>query len=299
MRSWRSSWALVVALAGCSARSQPQPPVQSQAQSTTTSEAHRPSAMHDAAATPLPVTAPSIQSSAGAGRIDALFTQFAQKLPEPATLSEQNGATGECTRGGATYSLLYATSQKIPVATDAELRQVLPWARHTDPCIRQIAIDVLVTKLAYDRNDLSIPDMHDPAHYQFHAIHAALKARFDRKRIAYSPNDFGELVFVVEPTRAVEYLVGAWTEDVDATAGAQTQLAITPQASTLTSHHLPADARFADMVHTVTFKGLVIVDGHFVAKGDPAQQFWPVRQNIMWYRALSPYWIKLRRVSPR
>ena len=291
MRSWLSPWTLVVALAGCSARPQPQ--------LTTTNEAHGKFAMHDDAAPPPPVTASSNQPTAGAGRIDALFAQFAQQLPAPATLSEQNGVTGECSHGGATYSLLFAASQKVPVATDADLRQVLPWARHSDPCIRQIAMDVLVTKLGYDRNNLSIPDMHDPTHYQFHAIHAALKTRFDQQRIAYSTGDFGELVFVVEPTRAVEYLVGAWTETVDANAGAQTLLAVTPQASTLTSRHLPVDARFADRVHTATFKGLAFVDGHFVAKGEPVQQFWPVTQNIMWYRALSPYWIKLRRVSPR
>lgn len=283
MRKWLGGLLSVVAVTSCSARPRAHSP---------TAEATR------ADATSLP-TVTVTPASAGAGSIDELFTQFAQQLPAPATLSEQNGATGECTRGGATYSLLYATSQKIPVATDAELRQVLPWARHTDPCIRQIAIDVLVTKLAYDRNNLSIPDMHDSAHYQFHAIHQMLKARFDSQRISYTAGDFGELVFVVEPARAIEYLVGAWVEDVDANAGAQTHLAVTAQASTLTWRHLPVDAKFSDMVHTATFKGLVLTDGHFVAKGDPAQQFWPVTQNIMWYRALSPYWRKLRRVTPR
>lgn len=284
MRKWLGGLLSVVAATSCSARPRAHAP---------TAEATQQQSVTAVDTTSLP-TAP-----AGAGSIDALFTQFAQQLPAPATLSEQNGATGECTRGGATYSLLYATSQKIPVAADAELRQVLPWARHTDPCIRQIAIDVLVTKLAYNRNNLSIPAMHEPGNYQFHAIHAALKARFDSQRIAYTAGDFGELVFVVEPARAIEYLVGAWTEDVDASAGAQTQLAVTAQGSTLNWRHLPVDAKFSDMVHTATFKGLVLTDGHFVAKGDPAQQFWPVTQNIMWYRALSPYWIKLRRVMPR
>lgn len=277
-----------MALFGCSARPQPHSP--------TTGEMPGKLAMHDDAATPPTVTA---QPTAGASSIDALFTQFAQKLPEPATLSDQNGATALCSHGYATYNLLHATAQKIPVESDADLRFVVPWARHGNPCIRQIAIEVLLAKLGYDRNTLSLPSMHDPEHYQFHAIHAALKARFDGQRIPYTVGDFGELLFIVEPTRAVEYLVGAWTETVDANAGAQTLLAVTPQASTVTSRHLPVDARFADMVHTATFKGLALVDGHFVAKGDPAQEFWPATQNIMWYRAESPYWVKLRRVAPR
>ena len=236
--------------------------------------------------------------SGAAQAIDELFAQYAKQLPEPATLSQQNGATCECEHhGGATYTLLYAASEKVPTATDADLVHVIKWARHQDPCIRQIAIDVLVAKLGYDRNSLSLPNMHDTAHYQFHAIHAALRARLDSQRIAYEEAEFGGLLFVTDTKQAVRLLAGSWIEEVDANAGRQFLLEVTPQSSRLTSRHLPIDAKFPDSEYIAPLEGLSLVDGHVMAKADPNHQFWLVTNDLVWFRALSPYWVKLRRVT--
>lgn len=92
-------------------------------------------------------------------------------------MSESNGFTMVCKRhGDATYTLLQATAQKLPVRRDSDVAALVPWARSGDDCIRQIALDAIVAKIGYAHNRLSVPGMHDPEHNHFHSILVSTKA---------------------------------------------------------------------------------------------------------------------------
>lgn len=116
-------------------------------------------------------------------------------------MSESNGFTMVCKRhGDATYTLLQATAQKLPVRRDSDVAALVPWARSGDDCIR-IVLDAIVAKIGYAHNRLSVPGMHDPEHYHFHFIvstKAYLDARvpgydkriFEGALIDFSPKDF-------------------------------------------------------------------------------------------------------------
>jgi hypothetical protein len=122
--------------------------------------------------------------------IDDLFRAWEKKLPEPATLSEENGHTIECNRGPATLTLLAATAEKVRLRSDADAAALVQWARHGDPCIRQIAIEAIIAAVGFDRNRLSVPDMHSPDHVLFHEIVLSLKAWLDGKHIPYDAKIF-------------------------------------------------------------------------------------------------------------
>jgi hypothetical protein len=68
--------------------------------------------------TPTATEAPTAVESS----IDLLFEGYARELPAPVNLSEQNGASTTCAdHRGATYSLLQATAERIPIRSDADL----------------------------------------------------------------------------------------------------------------------------------------------------------------------------------
>lgn len=229
--------------------------------------------------------------------VDAMFASYVTKLPAAVTLSEMNGATGECHKGSwATYTLLRSAAAKLPINSDADLVPVIKWAFHADQCIRYIAVDAVVTQLGYDRNQLSIPTMNDPQSYQFHAIMAALKKRLDTAHTAYELKDFGALIFPTTTAEVTTLLQGEWLEEIGPNIGFQTTFVIDAKTSKLIWKHLPTDPKFPDSVYSAQMKPMAVVDGHFVLGGDPNQQFWPVTRDVIWFRSLSPYWDKLRRV---
>lgn len=67
---------------------------------------------------------PSPSAVAPASAVDAAFRGYRKKLPEPANLSEGNGVSTVCASGAhATYTLLDATADKVPIAGDRNLRR--------------------------------------------------------------------------------------------------------------------------------------------------------------------------------
>ena len=229
--------------------------------------------------------------------VDAMFTKYVVKLPDAATESEMNGITIECHKGaGATLTLLRSAATKLPIKSDADVVPVIKWAFHADQCIRYIAIEAVVTQLGYDRNLLSLTSMIDPAGDLFHAIMTALKTRLDTKHITYASKDFGALIFPTTTSEVASLLQGEWLEEIGPNIGFQTTLIADANTSKLIGKHLPTDPKFPDAIYSASMKSLAIVDGHFVLDGDPKQQFWPVTHDVVWFRGLSPYWRKLRRV---
>lgn len=250
-------------------------------------------------------------------RIDELFRSYEQKLPEPASLSESNGASVQCERHGyATYTLLAGTARRLPIERDADLIDVVPWARASDPCIRYIAIEAIVRRIGFDTNRVSLPGMHEPEHHHFHEIHVALRAFFEARRVRVPPPLFAEMWLTVTP-QDLAFFAGSWHEDLSATKNFQTSVELDAELVRVTSRRTQPDPAWPD--HTWTTKiakvtvderARLIVAGAWDvesnAKGYQGQKIvpsgftyaiWPVAADVIWFDEGRNSWTKLRRVA--
>jgi len=263
-----------------------------------------------------PVTKPSPPSPQppGSSRVDDLFRSYEHKLPEPETLSEQNGASFECAHHGwVTYTLLYATSKKLPLESDAELVQLVPWARHPDTCLRYIAIQAIIARIGFDSNRTSLPGMHEPEHYHFHDIFVALKAYFDAKKIAVYPQVFAEMKINIT-ANDFAMMKGRWDEEPTPSKNFLTTVEFDGELLRVTTRRVQPSPTWPDHTWTTKLKDVTVNDqkqfvitgewnvesntkGYQGAKVTPSQftySVWPVRADLVWFRDGS-YWTKLRR----
>ncbi len=250
--------------------------------------------------------------------LDAIFEGYQKKLPEPATLSEGNGATLECPHHGyVTYTLIRASAEKLQVKDDADLIALAYWARDVDPCIRQIALDALLPKIGFDSNKLAVPVMHEIDHYEYHEIFVAVKAHFDGRRIAYPPSLFDGMMIDIGAGDWETSLQGHWQEDAKG-KNFQTFLEISGKTLRVTRHEVHDDPGWPDHTMTsevsdvrVNAQKQLVVGGAwrqesnakgFVGKkltpSDLTYSFWPVSRDVMWFReGPDAYWDKMIRVK--
>lgn len=250
-------------------------------------------------------------------RIDELFRSYEKKLPEPATLSEGNGASMKCERHGwATYTLLDATARKLPVQSDADLPRLVPWARANDPCLRQIAVQAIVDKIAFDSNRLSAPGMHDPEHYHFHDIMVALKRHLDEKKVAVpEPLIAGMMLDASE--KDFWLMKGKWEEDAGERKNFRTSLELETDLIRVTSKHTTPDPAWPDRTSTTKIKEVRVNErGQFVLAGewdmesnangyrgekiepsDSKYVVWPISKDLIWFDEGGRSWHKLRRAG--
>ncbi len=247
--------------------------------------------------------------------IDDTFRRLERGLPPADTLSEQNGASTMCAHGGgSTYTHLRALGTKVPIANAADLPRLIKWARHSDLCIREIAIHALLPKIGYNENQLAIPWMHGPEHYEFHDILAASRAYFDAKHIAYDAKIFDGLLLAPNAHDFHAHFDGHWTEDSGG-KGFQEFVELAGDEIRVTTKHIPVDPKWPDSTETTKIKGVAVDHGQYVVTGAwnvesnaagyqgprmvPAQfeyRFWQVSDDIAWFKNVnSPYWDKLRR----
>lgn len=251
--------------------------------------------------------------------VDEAFRAYESQLPEPQSLSEQNGATLACSGSrSATLTLLGVAAKKVRVERDADLVGVARWARHEDPCLRHIALEVILPRIGYDRSQLSVPPMHDPEHYAYHDIFFSLKAHLDRARVAYDAKVFEGMMLDVKPTDFSTFVRGTWIEEIDG-KGFQELLEVDGEHARVTSKHLPPDPKWPDTTQTTKIarvasneRGQLVLTGAWSVesnsagytgpKNEPAAfvlSFWPVRPDVMWFKnGEAAYWVKMKR-APR
>lgn len=252
--------------------------------------------------------------------IDELFRGFVKELPPATTLSEQNGmGMAECDgKPAPTYNLLRATAGKLPVKTDADVMTLVSWARHQNPCIRQIAIEALVTKIAFDRNALSAPGMHELEDHHFHDIMVSTKRYLDARHVTVPPEVFAGLQVVVTEKDFAPLMRGSWVEEIDG-KGFQDFVDVGEAELKVTSKHLPTDAAHPDHTWTTGITAVTVNErGQFVVTGawgvesnskgyrgkrtEPSPfvyRFWPVAPGVVWFmNGEHAYWEKLRQRPP-
>ena len=249
--------------------------------------------------------------------IDTLFRSWAVKLPEAATLSEQNGASlVECDgKPGATYTLLRATAAKVPLNSDADLISLVPWAKHPNPCLRYIAIKAIIAAIGFDSNKLSAPGLHEVEHHHFHDIMVSLKQHLDARAVVIPAGTFDGMFVSLSQPEASALLRGAWVEDSEG-KGFQDFVTFTGDSLEVTQKHLPADPEHADFTWTtkvdkvtVNARQQVVVTGLWNVESnstgwkgkqvEPSQfvyTFWPVAPGVVWFKKGAAYWEKLKKV---
>ncbi len=268
--------------------------------------------------------APAVDTAAS---YPALYTQpgplgdalraLEQALPEPASLSQSNGASLECPHhGGATYNLLEAIANDLPITDDDDLVTLAAWARHTDVCLRQIALSAVVSKIGFDRNELVLPHMHEPEHYVSHQIFVALAGYLDRSGVTYDRGVFAGLHLAPQVGDFAELVHGTWDE-----VGNPKELGFIDEVRVgeeirVTTRNTEPDPAWPDHTWT-TGIGEVTVNAQqqFVIAGEwsresnangyvgPEQRpspfvfkFWPVADGVVWYLGASgAYWKQLQR----
>jgi hypothetical protein len=219
-------------------------------------------------------------------------------------------------RGGeyATLTLLHATAGKVPIGAAVDLVSLVPWARHPDVCLRHIAIDAILRAIAFDRNQLSVPGMHEPEHHHYHHIFVALRAHLIGKGVRFDPAIFEGLMLEVTAADFARLVHGSWAEEAEG-KGFLESVVVDAKSVRATSHHVPPDPAWPDTTWTTEIaevkadeRGQLVVSGRSSVESssrgvnpkiEPSPYvftFWPVAPDVMWMRDTpTAYWIKLRR----
>lgn len=305
MRARRIVVALALVVSGCSPSSSPGAP-------TASSVAVGPSASVTAA-TPSASAAPKIEAPPNGAAIDALFEQWGNELPPPATLSEGNGFSIRCLKTrGATFGHLDTLGKKVPVSDDADLAALVKWASHADPCLRHIADAAILARVPFDRNNLVVPSMDEPDHWLHHWILKTLKSYLDDKSVHYAPSIFAGMHLDPVATNWMLLLGGDWKEDETEPKNFFGSLTITKDEIAFKTREVHQDPDFPD--HTLRFhvegvhtnaKGQIVVDSdastESTAKGyqGPRQAirttlvFWPIADRTVWFDQGRNSWVKM------
>lgn len=164
----------------------------------------------------LPLLFALCSSVASCSEIDDIFRHYQEKLPKPRTLNERNGMTLLCLRHSyGTYTLLDSCAAGIPIENDNDLAKIVPWVRHDDPCIRQIALKCLAKRIGYDSGALVVPAMHDPEHWLFYDIIISMKKYLDSKEMQYDEKLFDKLLMKPDAAEFASEMQGTWTQQID------------------------------------------------------------------------------------
>lgn len=250
--------------------------------------------------------APAAPPEPAPNALDALFSGYREKLPAPASLSEQNGASLKCDHHGwVTYTLLDATSQKVALQSDEDVVRLARWARDPDVCVRQIALKVLVDKVGFDSNRLVLPSMHEPDHYLYRDIFVSVLAYLDEKKTRYSPKLLAGMMLDIRGADFEQTMRGEWRESpkgknfIAIVTVNGRELRVT-RARTEPDPKWP-DRTWAGKVETVQVntKRQYVVRGRAAGEPEDASHlFWPVTSDVVWFEDGSPgHWVKLRRTS--
>ncbi len=245
------------------------------------------------------LSGPSTPPSSARSTIDPLFTGYQDKLPAPATLSEENGASLKCEHHGwVTYTLLFATANKVPIESDADLARLVPWTRNDDVCLRQIAIEAIIRKINFDSNRLATPGMHDPEHHDFHDVLVALNAYLKARKVPVDPKLFaGMMVDVTDKDFAT--LNGKWEEQPEKGKNFRVSVELDGVLLRVTTKRTQPDPKWPERTSTTTIKAVHVNErGQFVVTAESSAasySFWPVSKEIVWFLEGDGYWTKLRR----
>lgn len=206
-----------------------------------------------------------------------------------------------------TYGFLNNIATQVPVQEDSDLVTLVKWSRHSDSCIRQIALNAVVQGIGFDRDNLVVPSMNDLEDYHYHHIMVALAQHLHLKKVNYDQSLFEGMFVTVSPEDARAFATGKWEEDdspglnwrvaVEFRSGEFVRSHLTKSDGQWKSEHRTTDK--IDEIKITTDQQLLITISHQASPDKKsAYMLWPVTKDIMWFKLSSSWtWEKFRRVK--
>lgn len=242
--------------------------------------------------------------------IDALFQRWEKTLPEPTTISEMNGISPKdvCpNHSHNTYGFLNVIAAQVPVRVDSDLAALVKWSRHSDSCIRQIALNAVVQGIGFDRDNLVVPSMNDLEDYHYHHIMVALAQYLRLKKVNYDQSLFDGMFVTVSPEDAHAFATAKWEEDDSPGLNWRVAVEFRPGEFVM-SHLTKSDGQWKsehrttakiDGVKITTDQQLMItVSNQTSPDKKNAYMLWPISKDIMWFKLSSSWtWDKFHRVK--
>ncbi len=193
---------------------------------------------------------PSVGSAPASTALDAVFHGFEEALPKPGHMEDGNGFSMRCAHGGATLGLLENTAARVPLDGDASLPALVRWARHEDPCIRDIAMHALVRELSFDKNQLVEPPMHEVDQILYRSILASAMNRLAKDGAPLDPIVVAGLDLAITDADFAPLLAGKWEEN-RGERSFQLVLTVEPKKLAFTQIDVPPNPAFPDTTWTV------------------------------------------------
>lgn len=200
-----------------------------------------------------------------------------------------------------------------PVANPSDVVDLVPWMRHADRCVRQVAIQAAHSVIQFGQQLLSYAQTQEPDDKDYHVLFLVLRRYLRDYKVNHNPAIFDGMYLTVYKYEFPLIVHGRWTEDTDSPHLGYA-LEVTRDLVTLTRRHVPSVHLAYLLTPRVTpIKDVVVHDlGQFVVTavhpkgqvvfGNQASdktiwyQFWPTSDDVLWVReAESLHWTKFRR----
>jgi hypothetical protein len=171
-------------------------------------------------------------------------------------------------------------------------------------------------KISYASARLSVPDMHETDHFQFHDILSSAKTWLDARQVTYDEKVFDGSMLEITDAQFASWMKGRWQEVISKGHNFQylvtfdgAELRVThdrtepdPERPVSTSTTRIAQVRVNDKRQWVvsvawseesSSRGF---QGKRVEPSDRVYSFWPVSEDLVWFDNAQPgSWKKLRR----
>ncbi|MBN8421174.1 MAG: hypothetical protein J0L73_19820 [Verrucomicrobia bacterium] len=242
--------------------------------------------------------------------IDSLFQRWEKTLPEPTTISEMNGMSPRDTcaqHDSRTYGFLGVIANQVPIREASDLTALVPWSRHDDLCIRQIALDAIVKSIEFDRDELVVPSMHDLEDYHYHHIMVALGQYLRQNKVSYDGALFDGMYVTIGPDDVAAFASGRWEQedkpslnfrDCVEFSGTDLVMGIMDKNEGQWRIKHRGTSKVDSIKITPDQQMLISTSNQVSPDKKITQMLWPVAKDIMWFKQQGSWnWTKFRRAK--
>jgi hypothetical protein len=104
-------------------------------------------------------------------------------------------------------------ARRAPVADPSDLVDLVPWMRHTDRCVRHVALWTVQRALQFDQALVNRASVQDPEDKDYHAIFFTLKRYLRDNKVNHNPAIFDGMYLTVYKYEFPSIVHGRWTQD--------------------------------------------------------------------------------------
>lgn len=242
--------------------------------------------------------------------IDELFHRWESVLPEPGAYEDNGLCSGTKCPNHPVHSAGFLTisiANRVPVRKDSDLLALVKWAKHSDACIRAIAIGAIVKRIGFDRDEWVI-GMEDPECEVYHHIMVALAQYLRLGKTDYDDSLFKGMFVSLGPDDANAFASGKWEEEAPLDYKWRGRLKF--DGTSLLMEYLTnfkgqwlSDSQIiykVETTETTTDQQLLITVSQQISPSKKVSfLIWPVSKEVMWFKPSNKFgtWKKFRRAE--